>query len=226
MRISLLRSAASWYTRDIIPMPRFVTHAEIARVPDEGVFYLEEGAELTPLAEERAAARRIEVRRTNVPVAAADPKELEEAARRILSKMGPVDKETAQRVVAEVVATIAPSAQASDGIGLPATADYCTAYLESERRRARRRAVLTATGRNQKGVVARLTTVIADLGGDILDISQTLVGDYFTMLVIVDIGELGTSFEQFKEALTQAARERGVQTIIMHEDLVTSMHRV
>ena len=41
--------------------------------------------------------------------------------------------------------------------------------------------MLTATGRNQKGIVARLTTVIAELGGDILDISQTLVGDYFTM---------------------------------------------
>lgn len=206
-------------------MPRFVTHAEIARVSDEGVFYLEEGAELTPLAEERAAARRIEIRRTGNPALAADPKELEEAARRVLSRLGPVDKETAQRVVAEVVATIAPG-QSDAVVGLPATADYCTAYLEGERRRNRRRAVLTATGRNQKGIVARLTTVIAELGGDILDISQTLVGDYFTMLVIVDIGELGTSFEQFKEALTQAARERGVQTILMHEDLVTSMHRV
>lgn len=207
-------------------MPRFVTHAEIARVSDEGVFYLEEGAELTPLAEERAAARRIEIRRTENPALAADPKELEEAARRVLSRLGPVDKETAQRVVAEVVATIAPGQATGDTVGLPATADYCTAYLEGERRRNRRRAVLTATGRNQKGIVARLTTVIAELGGDILDISQTLVGDYFTMLVIVDIGELGTSFEQFKEALTQAARERGVQTILMHEDLVTSMHRV
>jgi len=211
-------------------MPRFVTHAEIARVPDEGVFYLEEGAELTPLAAERAAARRIEIRRTaatsGLAAAAADPRELEEAARRVLSRLGPVDKETAQRVVAEVVATIG-AANPSDGtLGLPTTADYCTAYLEGERRRARRRAVLTATGRNQKGIVARLTTVIAELGGDILDISQTLVGDYFTMLVIVDIGELGASFEAFKEALTQAARERGVQTILMHEDLVTSMHRV
>jgi ACT domain-containing protein len=206
-------------------MPRFVTHAEIARVPDEGVFYLEEGAELTPLAEERAAARRIELRRTAAPVASADPKELEEAARRILQRLGPVDKETAQRVVAEVVASIAPGS-VQEGVGLPTTADYCTAYLDGERRRNRRRAVLTATGRNQKGIVARLTTVIAELGGDILDISQTLVGDYFTMLVIVDIAELGTSFEQFKEALTQAARERGVQTILMHEDLVTSMHRV
>ena len=206
-------------------MPRIVTHAELARVPDEGVFYLEEDAELTPLAQERANARRIEVRRTGAPAAQADPKELEEAARRILSRLGPVDGETARKVVAEVVATIGGS-QVPVAAGLPAGADYCAAYLESERRHARRRAVLTATGRNQKGIVARLTTVIAELGGDILDISQTLVGDYFTMLVIVDVGELDTSFEQFKDALTQAARDRGVQAILMHEDLVSSMHRV
>lgn len=210
-------------------MPRIVTHAELVRVPDEGVFYLEEDAELTPLAQERATARRIEVRRTGAPAAQADPKELEEAARRILSRLGPVDGETARKVVAEVVATIGGSqAQAQTALapGLPAAADYCAAYLESERRHTRRRAVLTATGRNQKGIVARLTTVIAELGGDILDISQTLVGDYFTMLVIVDVGELDTSFEQFKDALVQAARDRGVQAILMHEDLVSSMHRV
>src|SRR4051812_21646211 len=124
-------------------MPRIVTHAELARVPDEGVFYLEEDAALTPLAEERARARRIEIRRTAASVAqTADPKELEEAARRILSRLGPVDGETAKKVVAEVVATIAGS-QVQSAPGLPAAADYCTAYLESERRHARRRAVLT-----------------------------------------------------------------------------------
>ena len=204
-------------------MPRFITHAEIARVPDDGVFYLEEGAELTELASERAAARRIRIehRRGDVPVS---PRELEEAARRILSQLGPVDETAARRVVAEVVATLGDGR--GESAGLPPTIDYCTAQLESERRRARRRAVLTATGRNQKGIVARLTTVVAELGGDILDISQTLVGDYFTMLLIVDIGELATTFEAFKEALTQAARDRGVQAILMHEDLVTSMHRV
>lgn len=205
-------------------MSRIVTHAEIAKVPDGGVFYLPENAELTPLASERAAARRIEIRRGASP-GALSPPELVEAAQRVLERLGSIGQDAAREVVAEVVASLSEGS-APEAAGLPPSADYCSAYLAAERRRVHRRAVLTASGRNQKGIVARLTTVVADLGGDILDISQTIVGDYFTMLVIVDIGELATSFEQFKDALTQAAVERGVQAILMHEDLVASMHRV
>jgi ACT domain-containing protein len=86
--------------------------------------------------------------------------------------------------------------------------------------------VITATGRNQKGVVAKLTAILAELGGDILDISQTLVGDYFTMLVIVDIAEMQVDFAQLKTALQQASASMGFHVMLMHEDLVRSLHRV
>jgi ACT domain-containing protein len=188
------------------------------------VFYLEDGAELTPLARERATARGVEIRRTNTAVP--DPRELVEAAQRVISRLGPISPDIVEKVVAEVVATLGSDGSIPRVHGLPPTVDYCASYLVAERNRARRRAVLTATGRNQKGIVAHLTTVIAEFGGDILDISQTLISDYFTMLVIVDIGELTTTFEQFKEALIKTATERGVQAILMHEEIVTSMHRV
>jgi ACT domain-containing protein len=206
-------------------MSRIITHAEIAQIPDGEVLYLEEGTELTPLARERAAARRIELRR-GAAGAPPDPSELLEAARRVLERLGPISPEAVERVVAEVVATLGGSHAAAKPNELPPSVDYCASYLTAERNRARRRAVLTASGRNQKGIVAHLTTVIAEFGGDILDISQTLVGDYFTMLVIVDIAELVTTFELFKDAVTKTAHERGVQAILLHEDLVSSMHRV
>lgn len=213
-------------------MSRIITHAEIARVADGGTFYVEEGAQLTPLAQERAAARRIELRAGSAP--GPSPGELEEAARRVLARIGPVPAEAIEGVVAEVVAALTQdsaraSASARPGIeqaGLPPSADYCADYLAAARRRARPRAVLTTSGRNQKGIVAILTTIIAELGGDILDISQTIVGDYFTMLLIVNIDELNTTFEQFKNAIAEAARARNVHAILMHEDLATSMHRV
>jgi ACT domain-containing protein len=201
---------------------RIVTHAELVRIADGGVLYLEEGAELTPLAIERATARRIELRRQAAPP---DPSELEEAARRVLERLGSRSAVAIEQVVGEVVAALGDRSPPA-ALGLPPTVDYCAAYISAERNRDRRRAVLTTTGRNQKGMVARMTAIIAELGGDILDISQTIVGDYFTMLLIVDISELTASFEQFKDALTAAARERGVQAILMHEDLVTAMHRV
>ena len=86
--------------------------------------------------------------------------------------------------------------------------------------------MITSTGRNQKGVVAKLTAILAELGGDILDISQTLVGDYFTMLLIVDIAEMQVDFAQLKSALSQAADAMGIHIMLMHEDLVRSLHRV
>lgn len=207
-------------------MPRIITHAEIARVADGGTFYVEDGAQLTPLAQERAAARRVELRAGSAP--APSPNELEEAARRVLSRIGPVPAEAIEGVVAEVVAALTEnSASASAELaGMPPTVDYCADYLAAARRRNRHRAVLTTSGRNQKGIVALLTSIIAELGGDILDISQTIVGDYFTMLLIVNIDDLNTTFEQFKAAIADAARERNVHAILMHEDLATSMHRV
>jgi ACT domain-containing protein len=104
--------------------------------------------------------------------------------------------------------------------------DYCALCVEQERKRGRKRAVLTTTGKNRKGIVARMTQVIAEAGGDILDISQTLVSDYFTMIIIVDIASLATTFEEFKGRVTEAARSLEVQTMMMHEDVMASLHRV
>lgn len=218
-------------------MSRLVTHAEIATVPDGGVYYLEDDARLTPLAEERARARGVQIQRgveagNGGTAVHGAPAWLGEVTQRVLERLGPLAPDSVDRVVAEVLAALpdgmsqGPAGQTGASLGLPPSADYCAGYIAQERRRAHRRAVLTATGRNQKGVVARLTTVIAELGGDVLDISQTLVGDYFTMLVIVDIGELTTSFEEFKRALTSTTEGLGAQAIVMHEDMVASMNRV
>lgn len=219
---------------------RVVTHAEVVALPDRGVLTLEPGAELTPLAAERVAARGIEVRRVAAATGDLAGKgsldSIDQTTRLVLQRLSerlgtglselPADLagELSARIAQEVLQA-AQDAPAQE-VGLPPAADYCAAYLNAEKQHARRRAVLTATGKNQKGIVAHLTTLIADHGGDILDISQTLVGGYFTMLLIVDIGDLTTTFDALKQALHTAASARGVQAILMHEDIVSSMHRV
>jgi ACT domain-containing protein len=74
--------------------------------------------------------------------------------------------------------------------------------------------------------VARVTAKIAELGGDILDISQTLVGDYFTMIIVVDTASLGLPFADFKGQLENEVREMGLSCMMMHEDVVSSLHRI
>lgn len=104
--------------------------------------------------------------------------------------------------------------------------DVCASCIDQEQARKRSRAVMTTTGRNSKGIVARVTAHIAELGGDILDISQTLVGDFFTMIIVIDVASLSVPFERFQEELQEAARELGCQVMLMHEQVMSSLHRV
>lgn len=91
------------------------------------------------------------------------------------------------------------------------------------------RAVVTSTGFNSPGIVAALTSTIFECGGDIRDISQTIVSDFFTMIMIVDISRLsekGITFKEFKRKLTEKAKEVGVEVVVIHEDILKSMHRI
>src|SRR5689334_9387877 len=113
--------------------------------------------------------------------------------REVTARLGDAGPQVIEAVVGEVLSSIAAPAPVTTPrgstllpmAGKPAPSiDYCAQCIEQERSRARHRAVMTTTGRNTKGIVARLTARIAELGGDILDISQTLVGDYFTMIIV------------------------------------------
>jgi ACT domain-containing protein len=88
------------------------------------------------------------------------------------------------------------------------------------------RAVVTTTGKNQRGIVAKIAQAIADAGGDIVDISQTLVSDYFTMIIVVDASALTVSFAEFKSRLERAVSALGAECLVMHEEIVEALQRV
>ena len=120
-----------------------------------------------------------------------------------------------RRIVSEVTREV--TARAERG-GKPAA-------TTGESRRAGR-AVVTTTGKNQRGIVARIAQAIADTGGDIVDISQTLVSDYFTMIIIVDTAALSVSFAEFKTKLERTVATAGAECLVMHEDVVNALQRV
>ena len=105
-------------------------------------------------------------------------------------------------------------------------AELCASCLEEDRRKSGRRAVVTTTGKNRKGIVARIAQASADAGGDILDISQTLVSDYFTMIIVIDVSSLAIPFTEFKARLTETVRTLGAECLVMHEDVVTALQRI
>ena len=90
-------------------------------------------------------------------------------------------------------------------------------------------AVITVAGENNAGIVAKVSQAIGDLGANIVDISQTVVGEYFTMILVVDITDLeesGTGFSVFRESIQAAAKQVGVAANVMHENILRTMHRV
>ena len=105
----------------------------------------------------------------------------------------PVDDETLRRLVAEVTREVA----AETG-GPTSGAPAWLACAGASRPGGASRAVVTTTGKNQRGIVANIAQAIAEAGGDIVDISQTLVSDYFTMIIIVDTAALAVPFAEFK----------------------------
>jgi ACT domain-containing protein len=168
---------------------------------------------------ERELVRRV-VREVTARLGDAGPAVIEAVVSEVLSSLPPPSPGPAP-ITTPRGATLLPV------VGKPAPAiDYCALCVEQERARTRHRAVMTTTGRNTKGIVARVTARIAELSGDILDISQTLVGDYFTMIIVIDVSSLSVPFERFQEELQACARDLGCQTMLMHEDVLSSLHRV
>jgi len=205
-------------------MPRVVSHTEVAAVADGGTLTIEADTIVTPLAAEEARARGITIARMNGGGVA--PTLVRQVTRQVVSRMGDAQPEVLEAVVAEVMSAIGTGEASSSLVEVAPGIDYCQACLDQERARTRHRAVLTTTGRNTKGIVARVTARIAELGGDILDISQTLVGDYFTMIVVVDVATLDVAFSDFKAAMESEVQAMGLQAMMMHEDVVNSLHRV
>jgi ACT domain-containing protein len=205
-------------------MPRVVSHAEVDSIAPGTTLTVEPDAIVTPLALEHAQVRGVTIQREggNGPSAAL----VQQVTRAVVARLGDARPEVQDAVVREVLDALGTTSGSVDAEEVAPGIDFCQMCIEQERARTRRRAVLTTTGRNQKGIVARVTARIADLGGDILDISQTLVGDYFTMIIVVDTASLDVPFAQFKEALETDIQALGLGCMMMHEDVVSSLHRI
>lgn len=145
-----------------------------------------------------------------------DPEQVaEEIAHRVIAQLGAAGADSVHLVGQEIAAALNT---------LPTETPTPTPHG-----RHPERVVITATGRNGSGIVAGLASAIDEFRGDIRDISQTIIGDYFTMIFVVDISGAtseGTRFDQLKHRLTQAGEQIGIHVVAMHDDILTAMHSV
>ncbi len=87
-------------------------------------------------------------------------------------------------------------------------------------------AIITVFGESKPGIVAGITGVLAENNVDITDITQTLLGKNFAMIIIVDLSTSTKSFTELKDMLEKKADELGVAVFSQHQELFKSMHRI
>lgn len=88
------------------------------------------------------------------------------------------------------------------------------------------RVIITAFGKNSIGILAGLTQSLAQLNCNILDLSQKILQEFFTIMLLVDITEANASFEEIKRAVTEAGEKLELKVIVQHEQIFKTMHRV
>ena len=88
------------------------------------------------------------------------------------------------------------------------------------------RAVISVIGKDSVGIIAKVSTACASYGVNILDISQTVLQDYFTMIMITDIDEINVDFNVFVDAMDALGKENSLEIHAMHEDIFNSMHKI
>lgn len=88
------------------------------------------------------------------------------------------------------------------------------------------KAIISVTGRDAMGIIARVSAKCADRDVNIIDISQSVLKEYFAMIMLVDIGSLNIPFTDFVDEMTAIGQEHNLQIHTMHEDIFNSMHRI
>lgn len=88
------------------------------------------------------------------------------------------------------------------------------------------RAIITVIGKDQVGIVAKISTICAKYNANILDINQTLLQEIFAMTMLIDIENISKELGVLKEELEKVGKDMELKIHVMHEDIFNSMHRI
>ena len=88
------------------------------------------------------------------------------------------------------------------------------------------KAVVTVTGKDKVGIIAMASAECAKHGANIVDISQTVMKDYFAMIMLIELDGLSTDFASFTDRMKDAGIAHGVDIRVMHEDIFNTMHKI
>ena len=88
------------------------------------------------------------------------------------------------------------------------------------------KAVITVTGKDSVGIIAKVSAECAKYDANIVDISQSVLSEYFAMIMLADIDDLKVTFSEFVDIMSELGRERALSINVMHEDIFNTMHHI
>lgn len=88
------------------------------------------------------------------------------------------------------------------------------------------RAVVTVIGKDKTGIISKVSTFLAEKQVNILDISQTILEEYFAMIMLVDISRATSSLADLAEECASMGEKIGMSIHVQHEDIFNAMHSV
>ena len=88
------------------------------------------------------------------------------------------------------------------------------------------KAIVSVFAKDSKGITAYITSLLAEKEINILDISQTLMQEYFAMIMLVDLTDCGMPFVELSRYLQEKGAERALDVHIQRQDIFDAMHRI
>ena len=88
------------------------------------------------------------------------------------------------------------------------------------------KAVVSVLGTDKKGIIAKVTGALWEMDINVEDISQTIMQNYFTMIMLVNLSDSKLKFVEISDHLTELGKEIGVEIRIQSEAIFQTMHRI
>ena len=86
------------------------------------------------------------------------------------------------------------------------------------------KAILTVIGQDKVGIIAHVSAKMLEFNINILDVNQTIMQDFFTMMMMLDCTNMKGNFDEVRSALTEEGKKLGVDIKIQREEIFKSMH--
>ena len=88
------------------------------------------------------------------------------------------------------------------------------------------KAIVTVVGKDQVGIIASVCVKLAEFNVNVLDISQTVMQGYFTMMMVVDVTDSTKPLAELVVLMEEMGKEKGLSIRLQREDIFEAMHRI